>query len=186
METFLYSSTTKDGYKIAVGGFCCKDAVNMCRESYKVFEIIEFGREKSGFFIDFMLSKYIRQFSPLNVKGVCASIKVSENGQCCGAVAGDPLKDSQSADGTLVKGENNIYTVALPGRMGAVFQSDYNTAKEIHKYFVQLNNTEIKDAVKKIVLFMEEKKITFVVASDGSGEGSYGAVYTSGQKWCFL
>ncbi len=186
METFLYSSTTKDGCKIAVGGLCNGDSVNMCTESYRSFESVEFGKYKSEFFIDFMLGKYIGQFSLLQVKGLCASINVSKNGQCCGGIAGNPFKDCESADGTLEKIENDIYTVAVPGRMGIVFQSDNNTAKEIHEYFIKFNDMKIMEAIIKVVLFMEEKKTTFVVASDGSGENSCGMVYTSGQKWCYL
>ncbi|MGB4437687.1 MAG: hypothetical protein WBJ13_00380 [Sedimentibacter sp.] len=186
METFLYSSVTKDGYKIAVGGLCPNNMGTECAESYKAFETIKFGREKSEFFIDFMLSKYIREFSILQVKCVCASIKVSDNGPRCGGIAGNPFQENESADGALEKNKDNIYTVAVPGRMGIVFESDYNTAKEIHKYFLDLNYLPIKEAIICAVLFMEQKKVTFVFASDGSGEGSFGAVYTSGQKWCYL
>ncbi|MFA9423215.1 MAG: hypothetical protein ACERLG_06535 [Sedimentibacter sp.] len=186
VETFLYSSATKDGCKIAVGGLCCNDVVNMCAKSYKTFEIIDFGKNKSEFFIDFMLSKYIMKFSLIHVKGVCASIQASKNGKCCGGIAGNPFNKCESANGALERIEEGIYTVAIPGMVGTVFQSDYNTAKRIHEYFLQIKNMEIMDAIKRVVLFMEEKKITFVVASDGSGENSCGIVYTSGQKWCYL
>jgi hypothetical protein len=186
VETFLYSSVTKDGFKIAVGGLCPDNMGNKCSESYKVFETIEIGRDKSEFFIDYMLSKYIKEFSVPQVEGVCASIRVRDEGLCCGGIAGNPFKDHESADGALERNKDNIYTVTVPGRMGIVFESDYGIAKEIHEYFLDLNHLTIKEAIDYAVLFMEQKKVTFVLASDGSGEGSCGLVYTSGQKWCYL
>lgn len=186
METFLYSSLTKDGCKIAVGGLCPNNMGTKCVESYKALETIEIGRDKSGFFIDFMLSKYIKEFSVPQVEGVCASIKINDNGPCCGGIAGNPFEDGESADGALGKIKDNTYSVAVPGRMGIVFESDFNTAKGIHKYFLGLNHMSIQDAIDCAVLFMEQKGVTFVLASDGCGECSYGVVYTSGQKWCYL
>jgi len=186
VETFLYSSVTKDGLKIAVGGLCPDGMGNECAESYKTLETIEIGSDKSEFFIDYMLSKYIKEFSQPQVEGVCASVRVRDEGPCCGGIAGNPFNDHESAEGGLERNKDNIYTIALPGRMGIVFESDYETAKEIHKYILSLNHLTIKEAIDYAVLFMEEKEVTFVLASDGSGEGSYGIVYTSGQKWCFL
>ena len=186
VETFLYSSVTKDGCKIAIGGLCPNNMGTKCLESYKAFETIKFGKDKSEFFTDFMLSKYIKEFSVPQVKWVCASIKVNDNGPYCGGIAGNPFLDNESADGALEKNKDNIYTIAVPGRMGIVFESDYNTAKEIHKYFINLSCLPIREAIIYAVLFVEKKKITFIFASDGSGEGSSGVVYTSGQKWCYL
>lgn len=186
METFLYSSVTKDGFKIAVGGLCLDGMGNECAKSYKALETIEIGSEKSEFFIDFILSKYIREFSLPQAEGVCASVRVRDEGPCCGGIAGNPFKDHESAEGVLEKTKDKIYTLAIPGRMGIVFESDYETAKEIEEYFLGLNHLTIKEAIDYAVLFMEEKEVAFVLASDGTGEGSWGLVYTSGQKWCYL
>jgi hypothetical protein len=38
VETFLYSSVTKDGFKIAVGGLCPDGMGNECAESYKALD----------------------------------------------------------------------------------------------------------------------------------------------------
>ena len=186
MDTFLYSSVTKDGCKIAVGGLCPKNMGTKCVESYKALETIKIGSENSEFFIDFMLSKYIKKFSLPQVEYVCASIKVKDNGPCCGGIAGSLFKKNESADGALKKNKDNIFTVALPGRMGIVFESDYNTAKGIHKYFLDLNYLPIREAINCAVLVMEQREVTFILASDGCGEGSFGVIYTSGQKWCYL
>lgn len=186
METFICSCVTKDGFKTAVGGLCTNNYASICSESYKAFEHVEFGEKMSGFYVDFMLGKKLKEFSMFHVKGVCASIKAGKTGKCFGGAAGSPFKDIESADGSLEQIDDNIYTIAVPGRMGTVFESGYSTAKEIHEYFIQLNKLNIKEAIERAVLFMENKGVIFAASTDGSGEGSYGAVYTSGQKWCYL
>lgn len=185
MKTFLYSSTTKDGHEFAVVGICKKEHVKMCQEPYKALESVEIGKNKSEYFIDSMLSNYIKKFSNPYAIAVGATIKASEIGLCCGGIIGNPFIETESASGQLEVVGNNIYVAAIPGRFGAAFQSDYNKAKEVHEKLLKINDVQLSEAVYKAADILEPMN-TFLLVSDGSGEGSYGAVYTSGQGWYII
>lgn len=185
-ETFSYSSRTKDGYKFAVGGLCLKGYKEVCTWNFKAMEKVEIGINKSGYFIDFMFGRYIMKLSSLNVKAVCGSINVSNEGDIFGGIIGSPHIELNSANGELEQVGENIYVIAYPGRMGIAFVSDYKKALELQSYMQSINNIPLIEAVNKAVSFAELMLDTFIISSDGSGENSYGTIYTSGQKWCVL
>lgn len=185
MDTFLFSSTTKEGYKFAVGGICKSEYVEIAAEKYKNLELVELGKNRSEYFIDYMMSKYIKEFSITHTAAVGATIKTSEKGLYSGSVIGNPFFDVESADGELQLIGNNIYSIAFSGRFGVAFQSEFNEAKSVHKELININNAQLSKSVYKAVNILKSMRI-FILASDGSGEGSFGAIYTSGQGWCIL
>lgn len=185
MDTFLFSSTTKEGYKFAVGGICKSEYVEIAANKYKNLELIELGKNRSEYFIDYMLSKYIKKFSITHTAAVGATIKTSENGLCCGGIIGNPLFDIESADGQLELIGNNIYSIAFPGRFGVAFESEFNEAKLVREKLININDAQLSESVYKAVNVLKSM-LTFILASDGSGEGSFGTIYTSGQGWCIL
>ncbi|MGD9567690.1 MAG: hypothetical protein AB7V48_05120 [Sedimentibacter sp.] len=186
LETFLFSSKTVDSYKFAVGGICPKGLENTCSMQYKSLELAELGKNKSGYFIDFMLSKYIKELSAPYIKAVCASVRTCKEGELSGGVIGSPNKDTESANSELEEIEENLYLIALPGKMGIAFAANYQKSKEIYEYIMEQKDMPICSLVNNSVNFLESNSKTFILASDGSGEGSFGAVYTSGQKWSVL
>lgn len=185
METFLFSSTTREGYKFAVGGICKREYVQISAEQYKNLELIEFGKNRSEYFIDYMLSKYIKEFSTTHTAAVGATLRASEKGVRCGGIIGNPFIEAESADGQLEVVGNNIYSIAIPDGFGVAFESEFNEAKSIHEKLLNISDAQLSESVFKAVDILKSMH-TFILASDGSGEGSLGAIYTSGQGWCIL
>ncbi|MCI1931572.1 MAG: hypothetical protein LKJ13_07750 [Clostridia bacterium] len=183
MEADIINIVTSDKVECLIAFICHNGFKEVVKEDYmKKAENFIFGISRDVYAIDVRLAQMLTELSHKSVLSCGASLCVNVDAMNGGGVIGDPFSESESASDGLERQKNGLWCIAYSGKFGCAFDSDENTAKCIFKEIDKIHKNNIKIAVSNMEKLLLEKSGTFIVVSDGCGEGALRYVSAGNNK----
>lgn len=175
MKSFIFDTFFSDGAPVAVCGLCSDNSEKIAEELKKLKEI-DFGRYKSGFTIDYRLEEILRKvLKPYKNDIICvgASVGIKDADCVTGGVLGGLSGKTLSSENTAAE-ENGIVIATRPGAMA--FAAEKAGEDTIKAFFKAGDKESFTDFYNTLMDNGDE----FILISDGSGNGAFGAVAVRG------
>ena len=176
MESFIYDTVLKDKIPIAICGLCIDGYAEEITAALRSVEQLNFGSYKSAFTIDYRLENILKNvLNPYEGKIVCIGASVGvRNAECMtGGILGNLSEETLSSEKGIVE-RNGLTLGTMPGFMA--FAAEKADEKIKSAFFA----AEGRDGIKNFYNTLTDSGEEFILISDGSGKGAFGAVAVRG------
>lgn len=178
-EVFSLKLNSKDNVPVIICGICFVGKKEILIEHYNKVKEYEIGKSKDIFVIDYALSDIICKIATKDVLAVGASLKVDGVFERTGGIIGNPFEEVSSAEGDIETINEDIFVISSAGSPGIAICGSYFDAVKINNYLMESEFASQNSRISGVLKIAREVTDTFVLVSDGTGEGSVGRVIVS-------
>ena len=177
-ECVTEALTTADGYRLAAGCICRKQASGEIRAELK--KLSEYRvRGKDLYAIDFDLAARLGEIAQMSGIAAGCSLQVTDAllppGTTTGGVLGDPAEKPESSDEDIVDLSENFYMYAVPGGPGLAANAFGETVRQALEDIRELGFEGISE--ERFRNTMRKYGITVaLLVYDGTGNGRHAKI----------